>query len=653
MKWVGVAMVLILGACSGGPGGARLPAGPGSLSADPPGLGFDCVVPGCRQERVLRLVSEGPGPVRIYSLDLEEGSSGDFQRRLVEPPPWDLLPGAESTVAVSYVPTDARVDTGALLIEYGSPEGPDPTTRDKLRVALQVRLFGIPAAEVTPRLLSFGYVAVGERSTLEVTVRNRGTGNALLEVPSASLREGAFFSVSPAVPPPLVLGPLQEQKLAVTYVPAAEGVHVDRLVVHTSDPAAEEVEVLLRGTSVVGPRASLEPAGPFPLGDVRLGGTREQLLRVSNAGSDPLEFEGIGFTGSGAGHFQVSPPASSIRPVAPFESVMLTVTYAPTAPGVHSATLIVATNDPVSEALRAEFTGRGINPTLAVSPTSIEWGRVVAGWTRGPTPIVASNEGFGPLRIERVFLLPGSSPEIELGTLPGLPIVLNQGNHFEFEVRYVARSIAPVQARLRVESDDPQHPGIEVAVSGEGVTCEVGCAMQHATPRCDSGACEIRACEVGYYNTDGVTSTGCECRIESPEPSGFCSEASFLGTLVDSDGNTFTVQGQLHHAGDVDWYNFFAFDEGGIGQLFSDSYDVRITLTSPPGQSYKMCVFRVKRGAHESVCPPGADQPCSAVTSYRDDGTYGSDDSSDYFIKVWTDGPRTSCGTYTLTMKNG
>jgi hypothetical protein len=175
--------------------------------------------------------------------------------------------------------------------------------------------------------------------------------------------------------------------------------------------------------------------------------------------------------------------------------------------------------------------------------------------------------------------------------------------------------------------------------------------MVHATPRCDTGACTIQACESGYYDTDGLASTGCECKIESPEPSSFCAEATYLGQLDDGDGgHQFVVQGQLHRPDDADWYDFYGNDQTQFG---SDKYGVRITLASPAGRGYQMCVFKMKRSPHSDVCPPEAGQACTGVTSYTDlDNTWG-DDSSDYFIKVYLTEPQTSCATYTLTMRNG
>jgi hypothetical protein len=616
------------------------------LRADPPGLGFDCIAPSCTQERPLRLLAEGG--VRVYALALEAGTSRDFQVLSAPAVPFDLGAGQTVDVVVRYTPSDAAVDAGAVEVSWGPTEGGDPRT---LRVPLVIQTFGTPQIEVSPASVTFGYVPAGRQGTLDVTVRNVGTGNALLEVASAALQGGVAFAVTPAVPPALVLAPRQETRLTLTYRPPAEGVHVDRLVLSTNDGAAPTVEVPVRGTSVEGPRLSVDPGGPVALGDVRVGASKTVAFRLANQGGAPLRVMALSFSGPGAASFQVSPEAAAVPAVAPFESVALTVTFAPTETGEHSASLALGTTDPTQAEMRIELTGRGIDPRLAVSPERVDFGQAVLGWRRGPVNVAARNDGYGPLRIERIFMAPGSSAELELGGVPALPVVLEGGEQVAVELRYVVSSLSTVSGRLVLEGDDAREPRVEVEVAGEGVTCEVGCAMAHATPRCDTGACEIASCESGYYDTDGQVASGCECRIESPEPSSFCAEAVFQGSLVDDDGDSRTVQGQLHHAADVDWYSFFAVDSGGLNELFGDDFDVRITLAGPPG--VRMCVFRAQRGAHEDVCPSGVDQPCSGTTSYRDDGSYGSADDADYFIKVFTTEPPTSCGMYTISIRNG
>jgi hypothetical protein len=632
-------------------GGARDDGGPFgdpgvALNVLPPGLGFDCIAPGCRQTKSVRLEGGGPGAARILAVQLDLGSSTDFQLGTSRLPPYDLVQGAFEEIAVTYVPSDATADVGALLVDYGSPSS---TVRGRKRIDLVSRVVGTARAEVTPASLSFGYVPVGQVGRLDVTIRNAGTGNALLELHDVSTVSGAPFTVMPGAPPSIVLAALEEKRLTVAYAPTGAGVHTGLLIMQTSDALAPRIEVPLRGTSVEGANALVTPASPIVLGDVRVGQSKTQALELSNQGGLPLLVSSATFGGAGAAYFQVSPDPAMAGAIAPFERVPLSVRYAPTDPGDHDATLTLTTNDPTQANLAIAFTARGIRPVIAVQPPAVSYGRVVLGWQRGPTQVRVSNDGFGPLRIERVYLAPGSSTEITLGTLPGLPMTLNGGNHTDFALTYTAATLSNVMARLVIESDDFAHPSTEVLATGEGVTCAEGCPLANATPRCESGECAIGVCNMGYLNSDGQTANGCECRVENPERSNICADGAYQGTISD-DGETKVVGGQLHDKQDVDWFAVYGQDDF---QFFSDDFDVRITLSGPAG--YRMCVFKEKRSHHENVCPPGGDSPCSGGTTYRDEAGWASpgDDGSDYFIKVYNDGTGPACGTFTLTMRNG
>ena len=618
------------------------------LDALPPGIGFDCIAPGCNQTRSVQLVAGGPGPVRIYAVQLELASSSDFRLGQNRNPPYDLARDAMEALSVVYAPTDARVDSGALLVDYGSPSS---FVRGRIRIELQARVIGTARVAVMPETLSFGFVPMGLTGRQDVLVGNAGTGNALLELQQIKVLAGPNFSVTPVAPPAIVLGTGAEQRLTVAYTPTTSGVHTDKLVLKTTDALAETVEIALRGTSIEGSSAVLTPPGPVALGDVRVSDSKTETLTLSNQGGQPLTVTSLAFTGAGAQYFQVSPSPMELGAIAPFAEAQLVVRYAPLMPGAHDTTLTLVTNDPTAPMKTVALTARGINPRLVVAPTTVAFGRAVLGWVRGPTLVSARNDGFGPLKIERVYLAPGSSTELTLAMPPGLPLTLNQNNRVDFELRYSATTLATVTGRLVIESDDPMNARVEVPIGGEGVTCEQGCPLANATPRCETGQCAIGTCNSGYVNANSLVTDGCECRVEVPERSNLCADAEYVGSFVDGDGTNRTFTGQLHSKTDIDWLNAYGVDEGGISELFSDSYDVRITLSAPPG--YKMCVFRVGRGQHENVCPSGVEGGCSGSTSYRHDGSYGSSDDSDYFIKVYNDGSGPTCGSFSVNIRNG
>lgn len=57
-----------------------------------------------------------------------------------------------------------------------------------------------------------------------------------------------------------------------------------------------------------------------------------------------------------------------------------------------------------------------------------------------------------------------------------------------------------------------------------------GCALEHATASCESGACAVAACDAGYRDCDGSAETGCEVQPSDPANCGGCG----MGCAVDN-----------------------------------------------------------------------------------------------------------------------
>lgn len=46
-------------------------------------------------------------------------------------------------------------------------------------------------------------------------------------------------------------------------------------------------------------------------------------------------------------------------------------------------------------------------------------------------------------------------------------------------------------------------------------TCDTVCAVANGTPTCQTGSCEVRACDIGYDDCDGLADTGCEVHLST------------------------------------------------------------------------------------------------------------------------------------------
>jgi hypothetical protein len=62
--------------------------------------------------------------------------------------------------------------------------------------------------------------------------------------------------------------------------------------------------------------------------------------------------------------------------------------------------------------------------------------------------------------------------------------------------------------------------------------CGVACALPHATPSCDAGACAVGSCDLGFADCDGNPANGCETDLSSTASCGSCGLSCALPNAV-------------------------------------------------------------------------------------------------------------------------
>ena len=130
--------------------------------------------------------------------------------------------------------------------------------------------------------------------------------------------------------------------------------------------------------------------------------------------------------------------------------------------------------------------------------------------------------------------------------------------------------------------------------------------LPHGSCDCTSSPCTV-ACEPGFarYPATVTEADGCPCAVDANEPSnGTCAGATGLATITDvTPTSTVDVTGTLSADDDVDWYRVQVND---TLEANTNSYHVRVTFTSNPGDEF---TFTVTRGDCAQAATP-------AITSY-------------------------------------
>ncbi len=622
---------------------------PPGIEAKPRWLTFTCVEPGCETTRVSSVKVVGARAVAIKRIVLSERDRDDFELVTSKEAPFVLGVGETLELSASFRPTgDPRLGDVSVVVTYtdaSAEEAEDRILPGELEIPLVRRLVGEPQLSVAPTVLNFGAVLPNSRKVMPLTLRNAGFGNVGVVVDSVQ-------SDDPDVRvdglPEFAVLPDAAHDVDVTYSPRIEKYTEATIMVRSADTSAAPALVGVIGTSIPRPSISALPAGGIDFGEIPVGMSATAMLEIVNQGSETLELYRWEALGAGASNLDVQMPQQTMTPtVASLSSIVATLRLDGTTPGPVNATLRLRSNDRANRDYDVEVRGLVTEPNLQVSPGQpIDFGVVPRGWVL-PQRVELENIGYGDLRVERIDMAVGSSELFTLTDLPRLPAVLGHQERLSFRVEYRAEAEARFNGTITISSNDPDSGFVELPVTAQGASCDVGCPIANGSPSCAGGVCSVGRCDPGFYDTDSLAASGCECAEIGRDPGSFCADGHWAGTLTDTDGDRANFTGVLAEDGDVDIITFFAED---AFSWFSDDYDVRIRLESSD-PTIEMCVYRHDTAQHENACFM-ENERCGR--DFRRDGSAGSEDGADYVVKISRrNGAGATCTPYTVFMRNG
>lgn len=224
--------------------------------------------------------------------------------------------------------------------------------------------------------VDFATLAVGQTTAAKTfTVRNSGLDP--LTITSATLGgpDAAHFLLNTTGLATTLPATNGQTSFSVTYAPTSAGRHRCHILVRSNDVDTALYTVALTGTATgaeiqvftgdlaSGAERAENETFLFPF--QALGTQRTQLFTIFNAGTSTLTGLAAALSGTSAGQFTFSQPASNS--LAPGASTTFSVTYVPTQAGSHAALLSLASNDFDENPFRIPLTGTAdINPEIAV-----------------------------------------------------------------------------------------------------------------------------------------------------------------------------------------------------------------------------------------------------------------------------------------------
>ena len=254
-------------------------------------------------------------------------------------------------------------------------------------------------------------------------------------------------------------GRLLALRLATVRGVAADSAALATTAIVASDPLGQAVLVAGRGTHLAlatAPRA-WSPSAALNLGTARLGGAGTSgRLWLHNPGTAPLVVRGLSLS---SGAFATSAARDT---VAAGDSLLVSVSFRPRRAGAAQDDLVIQSNATDNVSLSISLTGWATGPQLDLAPDSLDFGRCPISRVIARRCVLRSS-GTDTLRLSAATVEPGAFA-MSVGPLP---IRLAPGDSLVVTVAFSPVAPGDFAGGLRLVSDDPVRPQIEVPLRGQ------------------------------------------------------------------------------------------------------------------------------------------------------------------------------------------
>ena len=415
------------------------------LTTNPASLSFGAVTVGTKSSLPVTLSNTGGSDLTISALTQ---SGAPFSVSGITTP--KTIPAGQAiTINVAYAPSSAGSNSGSIVIT--SNDSKSPAT-----IPLSGTATSTPVGQLTlsPASLNFGNVAVGGNSTLTSTLTNSGQAAANISQVNVT---GAGFTVSGLVAP-ATLNPGNSVTLQVKYAPGSAGAASGSVSI-VSDALGSPATLALSGTGLQ-PGLSLLP-GSISFGNVVVGITNSQTVKITNSGNASLTISQATLTGSGFSTSGLTTPLT----LAAGQASTFTVLFAPAAAGSVSGSLALTSNAPNSPA-SIPLSGSGVTATykLSVSPASLSFGNVNTGSSASQSVSIA-NTGNSNVTISQISVSGAGFSASGVGA----PVTLSPSQSVTLTVQFSPSVAGSVSGTVSVVSNASGSPAA-ISVSGTGVT---------------------------------------------------------------------------------------------------------------------------------------------------------------------------------------
>ncbi len=391
------------------------------------------------------------------------------------------------------------------------------------------RVMGASNPFLSGRELSFGLpLAVGTTRQRTLIISSIASGiiqssmENLLRSVQVTGSDASLFTVSSTDPDCMgsQLSSTTPCSLVITFAPNSQGTKRARLTVASN--AVNTVDNLFTIDLVGVANAVTTPTSP-PLGESvyfsademsfvsPVGGSTSQTVTVENISPDPIAVDFVVYSGAG---FSVVSTCSSTEPLraatrqSQFNPLTRETYYYYTGGGTCTATISFAPRDTMPVRGNASFdirrgsegpirrtmtlNGQGVesNIVLEGAPSSqMQFGNVMLGRPVS-LGLTIRNTGQRDLSLSRIALAPESDPAFSVNN-PCVPSLVPNGS-CQATITFRPSALRAYEARLAIESNDPDSPTMSVNLIGQGVAGVIMTLQDHDVTGSPGGTVEVR-----------------------------------------------------------------------------------------------------------------------------------------------------------------
>ncbi|MBK8092952.1 MAG: choice-of-anchor D domain-containing protein [Verrucomicrobiaceae bacterium] len=503
------------------------------------------------------------GALTLSGLSLSKAGTDSANFTLGSLSVSSLAAGATTTFTVTFAP-GATVTRNAIVRVASNDfdENPFDIAVTGVGVVPEIAIEQPVGTNLTDGVstVTYGAVNVGGNVTQSFTVRNTGasalTGLALSK---AGTNTADFTLGTLSV---TTLNPGESTAFDVTFAPQAYGSRSAILRVASSDADENPFDITLTGTGLATEIVVEQPVGTNvgdggsrSFGSVLLGGSASLSFTIKNIGNIDLTDLSITKDGANAEEFTIT--ASPTAPVSgPSGSTTFTVQFTPTALGLRSAAIHIASNDIDESPFDILLTGTGTSPEIVVeypAGTGLQDGVSVISL---PTTNVASLSNItvtlrntGTATLTGISISKDGDHSSDFGVSTPAT-VLNAGSSATFSVSFTPTALGTRSAAIHISSSDLDENPFDIVLTGTGTSPEVeiehpaGVGLVDGVSSIDYGPLLVGSTQVKTFtvrNTGTSSLTSLALSKTGTNSSLFTLSSLSTTTLAIGASTTFTV----------------------------------------------------------------------------------------------------------------